>query len=215
MLDIAQEDTCIPIELSTLNKDLGEITLRFLRKRLYGIDILFYHIAHLDITITRFWTGRLDCHRQETVVSCNKRQALQYILAESLFIEDGLIGRSIDDARIRVQHGDAMVSPSHTWSRIAMNRLSHNAVGRYLWQLLFHQIYIFLVGIDINMVGRYYLCHAIECLLQLGTSDSKEVNELFWMTAPTAWPKSSTFSTCENHTIIIIIIKCHIIVHFL
>lgn len=95
MLDITQEDTCIPIELAALNKDLGEITLRFLRKRLYGIDILFYHIAHLDITITRFWTGRLDCHRQETVVSCNKRQALQYILAESLFIEDGLIGRSI------------------------------------------------------------------------------------------------------------------------
>ncbi len=60
----------------------------------------------------------------------NKSQALQYILAESLFIEDGLIGRSSDDAGIRVQHRDAMVGPSHARSRIAMNRFCHDAVGR-------------------------------------------------------------------------------------
>lgn len=93
---------------------------------------------------------------------------------------------------------------------VAMDRFCQNVVGRYLWQLLLHQIHIFLVGIDINMVGWHYLRHTIESLLQLGSTYSKEVDELFGIVATTARPQSSTLTTCQYYAIIVIIINCHI-----
>lgn len=106
---IAQEEARVPIELATLYEDLGEITLRLLGKRLHMIDVVAADIAHLNVSVSWFRAGRLHTHGQEMVVLGYESQALQYILAESLLVEDGLVGRCGDDTGIRVHHRDAMV----------------------------------------------------------------------------------------------------------
>ena len=54
---------------------------------------------------------------------------------------------------------------------------------------------------DLSVVG----------LLQLGTPHPEEIDKLFRVIASTAWPKSSTLTTCEYHAIIVAIIYCHIL----
>ena len=61
------------------------------------------------------------------------------------------------------------------------------------------------------MVDRHNLHHSIVGLLQLGTPHPEEIDKLFRVIASTAWPKSSTLTTCEYHAIIVAIIYCHIL----
>ena len=102
-----------------------------------------------------------------------------------------------------------MVRPSHARSRIAMDRFRHDSLVRNLWKLLLDQLHIFLVGIDKDVVGRYYLHHSIIGLLELSATHAKEINELFRIIAPAARPESSTLTTCEYHAIIVVIVYSH------
>ena len=70
-----------------------------------------------------------------------------------------------------------------------------------MWQLLMNQIKIGFVGIDEDICLRKYPWKAVVSLLKLCTSYAKKVNELLRKMLSTAWPESTSFTTCKNNTV--------------
>ena len=210
MFHIEEEQAGVPIELATVYENLGKVALRLLGKRLHLVESFAHRIAQLDVSIARLRTGRFHTHGEEATVVGNKVQSLQHILAERLLVEHSLIGWRSHDASLRILHGYAMRSPCHTRSCIAMNGFRQDVLRGNIGQLFPYKFHILLVGIDIDMVGWHNPCHPVISLLQLSTSHTEEIKKLFGISIAAAGPQSSTLSSGEYDTIIVMIVFCHL-----
>ena len=61
-------------------------------------------------------------------------------------------------------------------------------VKGYFWELFTYDVKVISASIDVYILFGKNLREAIEGLLKLCATHTEEINKLFWIIVPTAWP---------------------------
>ena len=85
-----------------------------------------------------------------------------------------------------------------------MYRLCKQMVGRYVGQLLKHEVDIRVVGVHIYVLYRHNLLEAVVCLLKLSASAAEKVDELLRFALAAARPQSASLAAGKNHAVVIV-----------
>ena len=71
---VREEETCIPTPLLTIHEHLSKFSVWLFSKGLHLIYIAITSVdALLNISVSRFWSGRANPHRQYSIILLNER----------------------------------------------------------------------------------------------------------------------------------------------
>ena len=142
---------------------------------------MFHGIAQLNVAVAGLSPGGLHPQCHHIVVVGHKLQSFFNLLTISVLVMNHVVGRGkhhCGTGRARSVK-DTVDRPNSTGNRISLDGLIDDMVVGHLRKLLFHDIDIFTIGIDIDIFLRKYAPHPVIGLLQLGTPHTEEVNKLF------------------------------------
>ena len=203
-LCVGKEYARVPVELAAVDEYLREVALRLLGERLHLVHAVLHLVAHLYISVARLGARRLQAEREHKPVVRHEVESAAYALGERLLADDGLVGGRDDDVGVGVVRNDAMRAPCYARRRAAMYRLCEQMVGRYVGQLLTHEVDIRVVGVHIYVLYRHNLLEAVVCLLKLSASAAEEVDELLRFALAAARPQSASLAAGKNHAVVIV-----------
>ena len=141
----------------------------------------------------------------------DKREGLHHVFFEDVFVHNGLVGGHHQQAGLWANTCDAMGCPCHTGCRVAIDRLGHDVIWCHFGQLLFYQMAIAFVCVDVDIGLWKHPLHAVIGLLKLRLSCAKEINKLLRMVLTAARPQPSSFPSCEDNAEVMFAIYgwCH------
>ena len=133
----------------------------------------------------------------------HKLQSLLNLSAVGALVLYHVVGRSEHHRGVgrTIAVEDAVHCPHSTGNRVAVDGLVDDMVVGHLRQLLFYDVYVFAVSIDIDMVLREYAAHSVVGLLQLSAPNTEEVDKLLRKAFAAIRPQASALSAGKNDTV--------------
>ena len=105
---------------------------------------------------------------------------------------------------IRVVVVNAVCNPCNARRGVSSQWLINDVLVIHFRKLLVKQVAKSLLCADVDILFWNDIAETVVCLLQHTSSRSKEINKLFRLVFPTAWPQTLAKSSCQYNAIVMI-----------